>query len=179
MEEALKKYNINYIRQQQFEIGIMDFYLPEGNVAVFVDGDVWHANPEKYKCDDILFYGKTANSIWNRDLYHNSHLKSRGFRVLRFWENEINRNIDACIKKILSRLKLGILLVIMGMIERTRLEKIAEDFIANSLKEIPEMIYHLYESLEEYLQEHQLNMSKDEILEGYFKIKSEDRLTID
>lgn len=65
------------------------------------------------------------------------------------------------------------------MIERTRLEKIADDFIANSLKEIPEMIYHLYESLEEYLQEHQLNMSKDEILEGYFKIKSEDRLTID
>ncbi|MGA9845740.1 MAG: DUF559 domain-containing protein [Nitrososphaeraceae archaeon] len=105
MEEALKKYNISYIRQQQFEIGIMDFYLPEGNVAVFVDGDVWHANPEKYKCDDILFYGKTANSIWNRDLYHNSHLKSRGFRVLRFWENEINRNIDACIKKILESLK--------------------------------------------------------------------------
>jgi DNA mismatch endonuclease (patch repair protein) len=105
MEEALKKYNISYRLQQEFEIGIMDFYLPEGNIAVFVDGDVWHANPKKYKGDDVLFYGKIATSIWMKDLYHNRYLKSCGFRVLRFWEEDINRNIDACIKKILESLK--------------------------------------------------------------------------
>lgn len=104
MEQALKKYNISYRRQQEFEIGIMDFYIPEGNIAVFVDGDVWHANPKKYNNEDVLFYGKTANSIWMKDLYHNRFLKSHGFRVLRFWEHDINRNVDACIKKILRSL---------------------------------------------------------------------------
>ncbi|HEY7569887.1 MAG TPA: DUF559 domain-containing protein [Nitrososphaeraceae archaeon] len=105
MEEALKKYKISYKRQQDFEIGIMDFYLPEGNIAMFIDGDVWHANPEKYKRDDLLFFGKTANSIWMRDMRHNRYLKSGGFKVLRFWESDISRNIDICIKKILKSLK--------------------------------------------------------------------------
>jgi len=84
IEEALKKYNIRYRRQQEFDIGIMDFYLPEGNIALFIDGNVWHANPEKYKHDDLLFYGKTASSIWVRDKRQNHYLQSHGFKVLRF-----------------------------------------------------------------------------------------------
>ena len=61
----------------------------------------------------------------------------------------------------------------------TKLEKIADDFIENSLKEVPVMIYSLYENLEEYIQVQQLNMPKDKILEEYSKIKAGNREIID
>jgi hypothetical protein len=38
MERALRKYDIPYISQREYGMGIMDFYLPEGNIALFVDG---------------------------------------------------------------------------------------------------------------------------------------------
>jgi hypothetical protein len=33
-------------------MGIMDFYLPKGNIALFVDGGIWHTDPRLYKPDD-------------------------------------------------------------------------------------------------------------------------------
>lgn len=41
----------------------MDFYLPDGNIALFVDGMVWHADPIKYNPGDFLFFGKTARDM--------------------------------------------------------------------------------------------------------------------
>jgi DNA mismatch endonuclease (patch repair protein) len=40
MEKALRKYKIRYLSQRRYDIGIMDFYLPEGNIALFVDGGI-------------------------------------------------------------------------------------------------------------------------------------------
>jgi DNA mismatch endonuclease, patch repair protein len=110
MEEALKKQNIRYIRQYEFGIGIMDFYLPEGNIALFVDGTIWHADPRIYDATDILFFGSkiskrewnktTAADVWKKDRKHNSYLKSKGYNVIRFWEKEIKNEIDRCMKTI-------------------------------------------------------------------------------
>lgn len=108
MEIALKTYGIQYITQYEYGIGIMDFYLPAGNIALFVDGQIWHADPGIYKPDDIMFFSKntlkikyeqkTAKDIWCKDHYHTVHLESKGFKVLRFWEKEIRTNIDKCIQ---------------------------------------------------------------------------------
>lgn len=40
MEKTLRKHKIRYVKQYNYGIGIMDFYLPEGNIALFVDGGV-------------------------------------------------------------------------------------------------------------------------------------------
>jgi hypothetical protein len=37
MEKALRKYKIRYLSQHRYGMGIMDFYLPEVNIALFVD----------------------------------------------------------------------------------------------------------------------------------------------
>lgn len=43
----------------------MDFYLPEGNIALFVDGGVWHADPRIYEPDNNLFFKfKTSKKEW-------------------------------------------------------------------------------------------------------------------
>lgn len=108
MEKALRNYKIQYISQQRYGIGIMDFYLPEGNIALFVDGGVWHADPRLYKPDDILFFKfknsrkewkkVTAKDVWKKDRIHTNHLRSKGYNVVRFWEKEIECEIDKCIE---------------------------------------------------------------------------------
>jgi G:T-mismatch repair DNA endonuclease (very short patch repair protein) len=61
MEKALRKYKIQYLSQQQYGMGIMDFYLPDRNKALFVDGGVWHADSRLYGPDDVLFFGSKTN----------------------------------------------------------------------------------------------------------------------
>jgi DNA mismatch endonuclease (patch repair protein) len=115
MEKALRKQKIRYISQQRYGIGIMDFYLPEGNIALFVDGGIWHADPRLYKPDDTLFFKfKTskkewknviAKDVWKKDRIHNAYLKSNGYTVARFWEREIECEIDKCIKILKKRIQ--------------------------------------------------------------------------
>jgi DNA mismatch endonuclease, patch repair protein len=115
MEETLKKQNIQYIPQFDFGLGIMDFYLPEGNITLFVDGTIWHADPRVYDATDTLFFGSkisksewnkvTASEVWKKDRKHNSYLKSKGYTVIRFWEKEIKNEIDRCMKTIQNRIQ--------------------------------------------------------------------------
>jgi hypothetical protein len=73
-------------------MGIMDFYLPEGNIALFADGGVWHADPRLYESNDTLFFNfktarkefekVTAKDVWRKDSIHNSYLKSNGYSFL-------------------------------------------------------------------------------------------------
>ena len=113
MEKALRKYKIRYWSQRKHGMGIMDFYLSEGNIALFVDGGVWHADPRIYEPTDTLFFrfktsrkeSITAADVWRKDRIHNSYLKSKGYTVIRFWEKEIECEIDKCIKIIKGRIQ--------------------------------------------------------------------------
>jgi DNA mismatch endonuclease, patch repair protein len=115
MEKALRKYKIRYLSQQKYGTGIMDFYLPEGNIALFVDGGVWQADPRLYDPDDTLFFKfktskkewkiVTAKDKWKKDSYHNTYLNSKGYNVIRFWEREIKCEIDKCIQMIKSQIQ--------------------------------------------------------------------------
>jgi very-short-patch-repair endonuclease len=115
MEKALRNNKIRYLSQRRYGVGIMDFYLPEGNIALFVDGGVWHADPRSFKPDDILFFGSkinkeewkniTAKDIWSKDRIHNNYLKRKGYTVIRLWEKEIKCDIDRCIVIIKKRIQ--------------------------------------------------------------------------
>jgi DNA mismatch endonuclease (patch repair protein) len=115
MEKALRKYKIRYVSQRRYDKGIMDFYLPEGNIALFVDGGIWHADPRLYKPDDNLFFkfktskkewkNVTAKDVWKKDRIHNAYLKSNGYIVVRFWEREIECEIDKCIEILKRRIQ--------------------------------------------------------------------------
>jgi DNA mismatch endonuclease, patch repair protein len=105
------KYNIRYVPQYPFNIGIMDFYLPDAKIALFVDGTVWHADPRVYKADDVLFFTRnisryvvssklTAKEVWLKDRRQEAYLKKSGFIVMRFWEKEIKENIQKCVQAI-------------------------------------------------------------------------------
>lgn len=88
MQNALRLSGINFCTHFPFfrkGFGTqMDIALPERRIAIYCDGDYWH---------NLLEYKK-------RDERANKTLEKHGWTVLRFWEHEINEDINLCIESV-------------------------------------------------------------------------------
>lgn len=65
------------------------------NYIFELNGDFWHANPNKYKSSDILkFPGGpvTAQELWDKDKRKKEVAEALGFKVVYYWENQINNS---------------------------------------------------------------------------------------
>lgn len=81
-------------------------------LAVFVDGDFWHGNPDDWArrgFDSMEAQFRSANrERWvaklrrnmERDREVTSQLGSEGWTVLRFWESEVRGDLDAVVDRI-------------------------------------------------------------------------------
>jgi hypothetical protein len=66
------------------------------------NGDIFHANPNKYKSDDLpnpFLKEMRASEIWEKDLAKIEFAKSKGYDVLTIWEDEYRRDISKTIDK--------------------------------------------------------------------------------
>ena len=78
-------------------------------VAVFCDSEFWHGYNWKVKQNEI----KSNRDFWipkierniNRDKEVNTALEADGWKVLRFWGEEIKKNVKACADLIVEVLK--------------------------------------------------------------------------
>ena len=89
-------------------LGQPDIFI-EPNWLVFVDGDYFHGNPNKYAAD--YFNKKVARftkDIWIRDAEISRELMRRGFNVLRYWEHDIMNRIDVVVTDILQYIHIPI-----------------------------------------------------------------------
>ena len=90
----LDKNNIFYEKQKSVKKYKCDFYIPEYNLIVEIDGDYWHANPKKYSASDLIGPAKkTAREIWESDKTKTSDLVNEGYKVLRYWASDL-KNIS-------------------------------------------------------------------------------------
>lgn len=78
-------YGFKFLRQYPIEPYIVDFICREKKIIIEIDGGQ-HNQP-----DDIEY-----------DLERTNFLNSRGYKVIRFWNNDIDNNIDG-VYKILQR----------------------------------------------------------------------------
>ena len=83
-EEIFKRYNINYIIQKRIITKLYDFYLPDYNLLIEVDGTYWHG---KSKLIEQLS-GKRLGDR-NNDIYKNNLAIERGYTLIRIWEDEL------------------------------------------------------------------------------------------
>jgi len=91
-------------------IGRPDIVLNKHKTVVFIDGEFWHGHNWKERKPKI----KTNRDFWiakiernkQRDQEVNAELNRLGYRVFRFWESEIKKELDACLRDVISHLEL-------------------------------------------------------------------------
>jgi very-short-patch-repair endonuclease len=78
VEGILIEMNIKYEKQFRIENTrkFYDFYLPENNMLIEVDGRYWHNIP----------------GARERDIIKNELAKSNGYKLVRIWDDEINKS---------------------------------------------------------------------------------------
>ncbi|NJD78571.1 MAG: very short patch repair endonuclease [Candidatus Methanoperedens sp.] len=86
--------------------GKPDMIFLKYKVAIFVDGCFWHKCPEHFKepATRKRFWTKKIDGNVKRDNEINRILKEEGWTVLRFWEHEIEKNINNCYLSVLNEL---------------------------------------------------------------------------
>ena len=83
-------------------IGNPDFAFTKYKIAIFCDDDFWHGknySKLKRRLNHEYWINKIDTNI-KRDKRYNKILKQEGWVVLRFWESDINNNIEKCIAKL-------------------------------------------------------------------------------
>jgi len=79
-----------------------DIVLVSRRICIFVDGCFWHGCPRCYrapKSNRRYWLPKIRENI-KRDRRQDAYLKKNGWRVIRVWEHDVDKNIDRLIKKI-------------------------------------------------------------------------------
>jgi DNA mismatch endonuclease (patch repair protein) len=86
-------------------LGKPDIVFSGKKIAVFCDSAFWHGKKylagEKFKTNNEFWERKISQNI-ERDAKVNSLLTQSGWRVLRFWDHEIKKDLDGCIRQIKS-----------------------------------------------------------------------------
>jgi len=108
LQKLLRENNVKFETHKAI-LGQPDIFI-KPNFCIFVDGDRFHANPKKYS-DDIVIWKKydrrgrnipaqTAKMIREKDKRITDNLKKEGFKVIRFWQSELEEETEKCLKKI-------------------------------------------------------------------------------
>lgn len=81
---------------------LYDFVISNINLCIEFNGDIWHANPNKYKEYDIIF-NKKAKDIWENDRRKIEMLKEkRNINTIIVWESDWLNNRHDIEKKLID-----------------------------------------------------------------------------
>jgi G:T-mismatch repair DNA endonuclease (very short patch repair protein) len=104
VESLLEQLDIDYVSENTLNLFEKDGYSPrpditiEGlKIVIEVNGDYWHANPFKYKENDIIAkWGGDVlvKDIWKNDKKRKEQIESFGWTVITLWESDINNNLN-------------------------------------------------------------------------------------
>lgn len=82
-------FGVKWRRQHPIDMYILDFYCPKIKLCIELDGSI-------HKIEANKQYDK------NRDKY----LENKNIRIVRFWNSEVEKNINTVLEKIKSELRL-------------------------------------------------------------------------
>jgi len=87
--------------------GKPDIVFPRKKVAIFIDGDFWHGYRFSTWKDDLSpFWQAKILKTRLRDQRNFRKLRNDGWKVIRIWQHQIKRDLEACIDKIKSNIDL-------------------------------------------------------------------------
>jgi DNA mismatch endonuclease, patch repair protein len=104
LQKALRKEGIKFRRNYKKLHGNPDLVLIDKKIAIFVDGEFWHGyrwkeKKKKIKANRQYWIPKIEKNI-KRDKQNNRKLKKEGWKVIRFWQQQLKKDLQKCMKKI-------------------------------------------------------------------------------
>ena len=87
--------------------GRPDLVFSTPRIAVFVDGCQWHCCPKHWvrPKSNTDFWDRKFEKNRTRDVTVNALLKRHGWRVLRFWEHEIEKDCQAVARRVFQAVR--------------------------------------------------------------------------
>lgn len=96
-------------------IGRPDIVFPTEKVAVFVDGDYWHGRMVREGGVEALesYYTRKQQTYWVAKLTRNvsrddrvtAELQALGWKVLRFWESDIKKDVAPAARRVAATVR--------------------------------------------------------------------------
>ena len=104
LRKALWHEGIRYRKNCKTLPGRPDIAITKYKIAIFCDGEFWHGK----NWETVRKTIKTNNEFWvakierniMRDNRNEKKLENMGWVVLRFWGDEINKNLESCVNEI-------------------------------------------------------------------------------
>lgn len=108
ISKGLTEYGLKFLKNDPLVFGRPDFTFSKQKVAVFCDGEFWHGknwsvSNLKIKSNRAYWIKKIEGNI-RRDIEVNMKLRREGWKVIRLWAKEIERDSKKCIDKIVREL---------------------------------------------------------------------------
>lgn len=109
MVKILDSKNIQYVRH--FSIKYKDSwrsydFLIDGHLIIEMQGSYYHADPKRYKSDDVIVVARKkrcAREIWDYDTEKENLAKLMGYDYLTIWESDFcemtDEDVVVCLKK--------------------------------------------------------------------------------
>jgi very-short-patch-repair endonuclease len=95
-EEIKKKFcTFNVEIEYHVDFYSIDIAFPDKKLGIEVDGDYWHGNPCVFNV-----FNKHQIERKKHDIKKQKYLENRGWKIIRFWENDFNKDLASCLSKI-------------------------------------------------------------------------------
>jgi DNA mismatch endonuclease, patch repair protein len=86
--------------------GKPDIAFGRRRVAVFVDGCFWHGHPDFFTPGKSgAYWDAKIERTKHRDRSANEALAAAGWTVLRFWDFDVENDLDSCVSRVVQALQ--------------------------------------------------------------------------
>ena len=103
LAKALWHLGYRYRKNNRKIFGCPDLTFTILKIAIFVDGEFFHGKDWETKRKpqtNSEYWIKKIERNMQRDIEVNAYLESQNWKILRFWSNDIKKNLDSCILEI-------------------------------------------------------------------------------
>jgi DNA mismatch endonuclease Vsr len=109
LAKALWHKGIRYRKNDNTIFGKPDISLRGLKIAIFCDSEFWHGKDWEFRKNDhksnIKFWHNKIEKNIKRDKEVNERLLKDGWKVLRFWGEDIEKKLDFCVMKIIQEIE--------------------------------------------------------------------------
>ena len=105
LRKALWHEGIRYRKNYKALPGKPDIAITKYRIAIFCDSSFWHGrdfDKKKPVATNHQYWDAKIKRNMERDKEVNQQLRAAGWTVLRFWDIEINKNMDECINTVIE-----------------------------------------------------------------------------